>query len=330
MKEPPSFFYKILELLHERNYAAKIARLLGLSGRKVHYWVKKAQQLGLIQLDKKDVAHFYRLSQKGREYLDYKTLRGSDKDVFSRVFRLHNFGMKYRVLEGPKVVVDWRKVELQNWDKLVGSVLGVTVELTTKHLVIHADTVRGRDPWKLLFMCYRECERVANYVEQSMGMRLEVGELLRKPHWGIEDEGANVLSQFMEITDGVAKIDESEGHGEIDWFSPDAAKNYLLTFTVLPNMMRRQQVDINEVKEVLTLFGKELKTHLSVMRGIDKSVKSLDKSVANLQKGTEELRETIRDLKPKPKPVRSVRPSTLAKIRKNVEKTIERLRSMEF
>jgi len=167
---------KIQVSLDSGNYPAKVARILGLSRQKVDYWIKKAVKNGFLELKSRGVVTRYRLTP-ARRALCQRNLTGSE-----RVVRVDAFSLKYPILSEAEVPVDWRKVKMQNWDRLVGSELGIRVEKTSRSLIVHADRIHGRDPWRLFFLAYRECERAARHIESRFRMRLGEGQLLRKPH----------------------------------------------------------------------------------------------------------------------------------------------------
>jgi hypothetical protein len=50
-------------------------------------------------------------------------------------------------------------VEKTNWSALVGSELGLTVEQTTKHILVYCDVVIGRDPGELLLLAKDAADR---------------------------------------------------------------------------------------------------------------------------------------------------------------------------
>lgn len=57
-----------------------------------------------------------------------------------------------------------------------------------------------------------------------------------------------------------AKIDESEGFGEIDWLSPEAAKDYL----TMPSLIRKLEQDVSEIKEGMRLFSEGMMHHMKL------------------------------------------------------------------
>ncbi|MBS7633842.1 hypothetical protein KEJ15_09585 [Candidatus Bathyarchaeota archaeon] len=157
--------------------------------------------------------------------------------------------VKFPVLDGPAVSVDWNRVRMTNWARLVSCECGLTVEKTTRHVIIHADEIVSDDPNEATLLAILECLRLARVLEK---FRMKLGEpkLLRKPHYAVSDPVARWFTDFMEFSSNVGKMDRSEGAGEIDFFDAELAKEYL----VMPLRMLGLQGDMAEVKEVLKTF----------------------------------------------------------------------------
>jgi len=300
MKEPPAFFKNMLKLLDAGNYPAKVSRMLSatyearISRQKVSYWTKKAVRGGLLRLSTRDVITLYQLTPKGRE-LCQENLTGGD-----RIVRLHSFSVKYPIVEEPRVPVDWKKVEMQNWDRFIGSELGLTVEKTSKSIIIHADAVRGRDPWQLTIIAYRECEKAARHLESKFQMRLEPGELMRKPHFSVRDPLAEKLGEFMEVSDDIGKLDQSEGQGELDLYDPNFVKNYLLSFTMIPRMASNLlgiKAVLADLSKGLAEFPKNMeRIVISFEKSMDKHMEAIEIFRQESKKRAQQSEEAIKAL----------------------------------
>jgi len=75
-----------------------------------------------------------------------------------------------------------------------------------------------------------------------------------------------------------AKVDESEGWGEIDWLNPEAAKDYL----IMPARIRRLEQDVNDVKEGMRLFSEGMMQHMKLIQELRVVVKTLEKVIENI------------------------------------------------
>jgi hypothetical protein len=276
---------RALLLLDAGNYPSRVARILGFSPQLMHYHVKRWLKMGWIRLEVKTPnMTLYKLvpsvkkSLTGGEVLPYKGVR------------LHAYSLKFPIVAGPSSVVDWNRVELANWSKFVGCECGLTVEKTTRHVIIHADEVLSEDPNEATLLAILECLRLARVLEEKFQMKLGTPKLLRKPHYAVSDPVARWFTDFMELSSDVGKMDQSEGGGEIDFFDAELAKEYL----VMPLRMLGLQGDMAEVKEVLKTFGVAMREHMSLIRGLQavaEQMKTLIQELRIKAKNSGEVKE---------------------------------------
>jgi len=269
------------------NYPSRVARLLHVSPQLLHYYIKKWLRKGWIKRDlKTSNVTLYRLDPQLK-----RKFTGGEIFAYKGV-RLHAFGLKFPVVEPPSRVVDWRRVEVANWTRLVGCEGGLTVEKTTRHVIVHADEVFSEDPYEAALLATLECLRLARVLEEKFGMKLGSPKLLRKPHYGVYDPMARWLTEFMEFSDDVGKIDRSEGHPERDYYYPGLAKEYLL----MPLRVLGLTEDAAQVKEVLTLivdnmevFGRAMHEHLVLIKGLQAVAQRMDKAILEMMSLRERL-----------------------------------------
>ena len=81
---------------------------------------------------------------------------------------------------------------------------------------IRCDVVYGRDSYGLLFDVFYEACWLARMLEEKFDMKLGRPSLSRKPHFAVLDPLARLVGRYFEFSSDVAKIDESEGLGELD------------------------------------------------------------------------------------------------------------------
>lgn len=253
----------------DENYPTKVARLLGMSRQHVHYYLKKLEKAGLVKRVGPRWPAFYETTERCKKFLT-----GCEGLVPGFVFRLHNCVFKYPILEEPFDPVDWRRVEKMNWSSLIGSELGLTVEQTTRHVLVYCDVVVGRDPSELLLLAKDEADRVAAHLRLKYGVRLGDGRLARKVHLGVYDPVAALVSRYWQISDDVAKIDESESFGEIDWLSSEAAKEYLL----MPGNVRR-------LVQVQEKFAEAMHEHLQLVESLQAVTEQMSRLIEELRSG---------------------------------------------
>jgi len=268
-------------------YPARVARLLHVPRQLLHYHIKKWLRKGWIRRDLKTAnVTLYRLDPQVK-----KKLTGGEIFAYKGV-RLHAFSLKFPVVEPPVRAVDWRRVEVANWTRLVGCEGGLTVEKTTRHVIVHADEVFSEDPYEATLLATLECLRLARVLEEKFGMKLGPPKLLRKPHYGVYDPMARWLTEFMEFSDDVGKIDRSEGHPERDYYYPGLAKEYLL----MPLRVLGLTEDVAQVKEILALlgdnmeiFGKAMHEHMALIKGLQGVAHRMNEAILEMRSLRERL-----------------------------------------
>jgi len=273
---------RALLLLDAGNCPSRVARILGVSPQLLHYHIKKWVKMGWLKLEVKTPnITLYRLCGSVKNFLT-----GGEVSPYKGV-RLHAYSLKFPIVEGPKVSVDWNRVKLCNWTRLVGCECGLTVEKTTRHVIIHADEVFSDDPNEATLLAILECLRLARILEEKFQMKLGAPKLLRKPHYGVYDPVANWFSRFMELSDDIGKIDRSKGLGEIEFYNAELAKEYL----VMPLRMLGLQNDMAQVKEILKTFGEAMREHMSLIGALQAVAEQMMALIQELRASSESLRE---------------------------------------
>lgn len=273
---------RALLLLDAGNYPSRVARILGFSPQLMHYHVKKWLKKGWIRLEVKTP----NMTTYTLEPSVKKSLTGGESLPFKGV-RLHAYSLKFPIVSGPSSLVDWGRVQLANWARLVGCECGLTVEKTTKHVIIHADEIVSEDPNEATLLAILECLRLARFLEEKFRMKLGTPKLLRKPHYAVSDPVARWFSDFMEFSSDVGKMDQSEGAGEIDFFDAELAKEYL----VMPLRMLGLQGDVAEVKEVLKTFGVAMREHMSLIKGLQAVAEQMKTLIQELRQNSKNFGE---------------------------------------
>ncbi len=200
----PTKALKILEVLGAGGTAKAAALQSKCTKQNVSYWVKKLINMGLLKLQTKDVLCFYSLTLLGQKFF---ATSGNDEVVV-----LEDFAVKFFVVEGEKVCLDWVKLgEPRNWVKLGVRVDGVRVVRTSKSLIVHPGKMFGFDVDSLEVEAGQVVERVRGVLEGKFGMVLSaVGEPLHKPVYRIySKEAASDVKNGTCIVDGVGSVDNS-------------------------------------------------------------------------------------------------------------------------
>jgi len=270
----------ILKLLDAGNYPAKIGRMLGLSRQHIYYHIKKLVKQGYVQKEVRDKATFYSLTERGKNFL----VEMEKGFVLRRTVRLHNVVFKFPILVQARLSIDWRRVELQNWSQLVGRELGLTVRKNPDSVEVFCDVVEGTDSYELLLRAFDEANRLAQHLEEKFQMKLGRPALSRKPHFHVSDPVAEHVGKFMEFSDDIGRVDESETYGELDLYDPKFVKNYLITFTSMPGLMRRQERELTEIKDAMKLFADGMQQHMALIGELRETTKGINAVVTRLER----------------------------------------------
>jgi hypothetical protein len=263
----------ILRGLREGLYPAQVAGQLGKGRSFVHYYVNRMENLGWIEKQtgviigsekSSGLITPYRLTENGSNFL-----AEIEKDVLRRRVRLHNCYWLYPIIEQPKIKIDWRKVEMQNWNQLIGRELGLTVRKNPKSLEIISGVIYGVNPYELLFKSREEADELAYCLEQKFLMRLGRPKMSRRPHFGVYDPLAAKWAKHFQLDSECGMIDRSLGYGEIDWTDPVSAQNYLC----MPNRLER-------IERSMDVFAKGMHEHMLLIRELRDLVKALRENSA--------------------------------------------------
>ena len=217
----------ILKRVEVGDYPSKIARLYGWSKQHVFYYLKKLEKAGLVRRKVRSSAVFYELTNRGQ-----KVLTSCEGIIYSSgVYRLHKCQVLFPIVrEGFYPADDFRKVEMVNWTALLGLVHGVSVRKTSRHWIVHVETLYGRYPGELFTLAKNLGDRVARALMSKYGVLLAEGQVGKGYELAIDDPVAKLLSRYFTISTPKRKMDHSPGklEGEIDHLSRDAAVEYLL------------------------------------------------------------------------------------------------------
>jgi hypothetical protein len=201
--------------------------LYGWSKQHVFYYLKKLEKAGLVRRTVRSSVVFYELTGRGQ-----KVLTSCEGVVYSSgVFRLHKCQVLFPIVrEGFYPVGDFRRVEMVNWTALLGLVLGVHVRKTSRHWIVHVETLYGHYPGELFTLAKNLGDRVARALMSKYDVLLGEGQIGKGYELAIDDPVAKLLSRYFTISTPKRKMDHSPGEleGEIDHLSRDAAVEYLL------------------------------------------------------------------------------------------------------
>ncbi len=197
---------KILKALGAGNTWKATASAVECSKSDVTYWKNKLVAMGALRLQCRDVFHTFALTPFGS-----RLLTGSERGV-GEVVGLEDFAVKFVVLEGERVRIDWRKLgSPRNWVKLGVRIGDVRVVRTSRHVIIHPGRLMGFSTTELKVEAGRIIERTKMVLENRFGMVLSAdGVPLHEPVYEFFSKAAREISEFGTFNvKGVGSINRS-------------------------------------------------------------------------------------------------------------------------
>ncbi|MCC7572859.1 MAG: winged helix-turn-helix domain-containing protein [Candidatus Methanofastidiosum sp.] len=223
---------RILSLLDSGLYPAQIARNMGIRRNKVSRAIQRLEKSGLIEQVSEWPKLYRVLSNTGNKVpskfqCSNKSLTGDENTKAS--FSMHNIGIRYDILSAPSTFTLDKEVNLNNWAKEYTKLPAVTIEKTTKSVIIYPKIERKSNSYDLLSEALNLANVYAQKLENSfLGLKLSFGKINRKPHFVLEDPKFNFgkFDQFT-IQGQDCHMDDSDQEGtELEFETPEAAMDF--------------------------------------------------------------------------------------------------------
>lgn len=245
---------KILKLLGQDMTQAEVANKASFSKQRVNYWALKFLGNGLLKIKCDGKPKFYELTA-----ISQKILTRSERD-WALLCVMEDYPVKYRLLKDHGLI-EWEKLgQPRNWEKLGVKVGSVTVEKTSRSIIIHTGQLSGFDPDYLLFQAGQIIADVKAFLE-SHGVELDaVGLPLHDPIVKFYPPEAEIFNRLF----GTVSTEE----GSLDNSPPDkiphveytlkTAKHYLEMPTRLKEISDKL-TRIEHTQDILSQEQKEIK-----------------------------------------------------------------------
>jgi hypothetical protein len=222
----------------------------GLVDLTCSYYVRKGIKLGLIKETSNSGHTRLELTQPGKNFLErYERLNPS-----LPICRAENIRFKARVIRIPDIPLNWRKVHMYNWTAYTSEVDTVKIKLnmgSSPTIEFIPSPVEGDNPFHLYSILFYECSRVAQELNERLGLEVGKLELSSRAEWLTYDPIARSFSKYHgEVTyEGLAKVNASKPRkiGEFEFFDPRALKDYLL----MPQRLKNVEDKVDKVLKLL-------------------------------------------------------------------------------
>ncbi len=223
---------RILSLLEAGLYPAQISSNLGINKMKVYRAIQRLEKAGLVEQISEWPKVYKVLSNTGNKVTpksqsNTRSLTGDENTKAS--FSLHNIGIRYDILAQPESFSLDKSVNLNNWAKEYTKLPSVTIEKTTKSVIIYPKIDRKSNSYDLLSEALNLANVYAQKLENSfLGLKLSFGKINRKPHFVLEDPKIDFkkFDQFT-IQGHDCHLDDSDSEGtELEFETPEAAMDF--------------------------------------------------------------------------------------------------------
>jgi len=259
--------HELLQLLAKEMYGTEIAKKFGWSRQKLHYYISKLKKLGLIHEKVRSSMILYELTPECKSFIT-----GCNK-FYNGAIRLHNISYSLEILQDADMPHDKEISVLGYWNKQIKRLSDATIEKTTKHIIIHIKSLVGSDPYELINKSRTTVEELRIILEKSFKFKLGDPMLIRKPHFAVMDPLANKIVKHIQVSTEEAKLDASEGLGELEFFDPVSVDNYIK----MPQKIAELENHLIKQTEIMDQFSKNLELHLQVLQEIRDAVKEMKK-----------------------------------------------------
>jgi hypothetical protein len=128
---------KLIRFIGEGKTVKEASSRLHFSKQRSSYWIRKAVRDGLLRVLVDGRPKFYELTAFGQKYLT-----GSERG-FREPCTIEDYAMKFSLL-ADRSSIDWKKLgEPKNWRKMGIKLGSITVEKTSRSIIIHAGQLTG-------------------------------------------------------------------------------------------------------------------------------------------------------------------------------------------
>lgn len=162
--------YNVAEMIGN-NSQKNICRLLHISKQRLHYWLRRLVQEGILQ---KDQWASYRLAEGSKEILGELTMERKKEQI-----RLENMRYNVFIFDGADILIDklqWDKVQNLNKVKIYhGKFKGYTIRLfecASSFLEITCKQWFGYEPYELVYQARCDAENIIGDLEKKYDVKM--------------------------------------------------------------------------------------------------------------------------------------------------------------
>jgi len=183
-------------MIYENSTPTKIAEVLNVKKSHVSYYLKRAKKFGYIDEVVRDKVKTLDLTQAGKNFL---AMYENQILYQTPICRAENIRFKAEIVKMPSLVVDWHKIEMNNWGKYVSQSEDIKIHINMGKIPtieFIPGPVDGDNPDSLRLRLLQDCTDVARNLEDRLDMEIGRLELSARGEWVIYDPVAKAFSKY--------------------------------------------------------------------------------------------------------------------------------------
>src|SRR5437868_3898508 len=126
----------ILKMINDNFSLTKIAQVLNIKKSHLTYYLKKAKLIGYVNEVFRDRIKILELTQSGKNFL---AMYENYLSHGTPICRSENIRFKAEIIKMPSSVVDWRKIEMNNWGNYVSQSADIKVHINYDRVYTRAN-----------------------------------------------------------------------------------------------------------------------------------------------------------------------------------------------
>lgn len=199
-----------------------IASLLGVSKQAISKLMKRLIAHEYIRLDVRSSCNIYEILPLGQLILS-----GGRKLFEVGIGRLHNVRFKYPIVIGEISKEGWKKVEMINWTKVVGDVVGCKVEISGRSIIVSPGIFFGYTLPDLLPHAKDVADFIASRLSSWFSLELGSPQSVGKPEWAVVTPLPSLSLSDVSLRTIDSWLDASRGLAEVEFTDMNRAQDFI-------------------------------------------------------------------------------------------------------
>jgi hypothetical protein len=238
----------------------------GWTKERLNYWKNELKKANLINKVDHTRPALYELTEEGKNF----TIQYVNQ--FNDGIRLHNIIFTYHLLKEGNLTPEktWSFNSTVNKLKKDSN---ATITWTHNSLNIAIASLIGNNAYELQNRARNISDNIITILKKEYDFQIGEGRISRRPHFAVLNPLIDKISNHIQLSSDIAKIDESEGSGELEYFEP----NRVQKFIEMPERLYKLEEHLIRQTEIMDKFSSNLELHLAVLNEIKDAIRRLGK-----------------------------------------------------